>query len=81
MPNYFAFVRPLENAQQTIRDENRMFSQQRQELMKQRNQLQQLQTEFGQTGITPTGQAGWFKVGGRQSGFRNTSHYYQRWQK
>ncbi len=81
LPNYFAFVRPLENAQQTLRDESRMFSQQRQELMKQRNQLQQLQTEFGQSAIAPTGKAGWFKVGSRQTGFRNTSHYYQRWEK
>lgn len=81
LPNYFAFVRPLEAAQQTIREENRVFSQQRKELISQRNQLQQLQTEFGQSVAAPTGQAGWFRTQGRQSGFKNTSHYYQRWQR
>lgn len=81
LPNYFAFVRPMENFQQTVREENRMFNQQRMELNRQRNQLQQLKTEFGQSGIAPTGQAGWFQVGGRQSGFRNTSHFFQRWER
>lgn len=80
LPNYFAFVRPMQNAQQTIQNDNRMFNQQRQELLRQRNELQQLQSEFGQGAIAPTGQAGWFKTGARQGGgFRNTSHYYQRW--
>ena len=81
LPNYYAFVRPLEAAQQTLRDENRVFNQQRRELISQRNQLQQLQTEFGQSIAAPTGQAGWFRTQGRQSGFRNTSHYYQRWRR
>ncbi|WP_146119111.1 hypothetical protein [Blastopirellula marina] len=78
LPNYYAFVRPLENAQQTLQQESRTFSKQRKEILNQQNQLQRLQTDFGQMQISPTGQrAGWFRVDG-PAGFRNTSHYYQR---
>lgn len=79
LPNYYAFVRPLENAQQTLQQESRLFNQQQKEILNQRNQLERLQTDFGQTRLAPTGRkAGWFRVGG-STGFGNTSHYYQRW--
>jgi len=77
LPNYFLYVRPLEQ-------QNRVNQQQRQLLQRQNQEIGQLQANVEQLDrrqaegplIAPTGSGSWFGRPGTRSTFLNTSRYY-----
>lgn len=73
IPNYYAFVRPIEN-------QTRVNQQQAARNSFQRQQLEKVQKDFSQFEPSPTGKAGWHGAQGR-TGFQQTSHYYSRWRR
>lgn len=70
---YYGIVRPLER--QALADQRRS-----DELRRQEQQISNLARDAAVSDLAPTGRGAWFGVGAQRSGFRDTSHYYYRWE-
>ncbi|MCO6047748.1 hypothetical protein NG895_27915 [Aeoliella sp. ICT_H6.2] len=72
IPNYFAFVRPLERQQQ-INQQSALT------LRKQSLEIERTQEEFNQIEVGATGKGAWFYNFGTRNQFNQRSHFYGQW--
>lgn len=72
IPNYFAFVRPIQRQQQ-------INQQAAVQLQKQALEIERTQEEFNQLEVGATGKGAWFYNTGTRNQFNQRSHYYGQW--
>ncbi len=72
LPNYFAFVRPIERQQQ-INQRAAV------ELQRQAVEIERAQEEFNQLEVQATGKGAWFYNYGTRNQFNQRSHFYGQW--
>jgi hypothetical protein len=78
LPNYYTFVRPLQQQYQINQTQQRMLMNQNQAIGQLQSNVQDIERRQIQGPlVAPTGKGSWFSQGGR-SRFRNTSTYYSR---
>ena len=70
---YFGVVRPQQRFAQVAQRQN-------QELRYQQQRINELSQGVTQEQLAPTGRGAWFGVGSQRSVYRDTSHYYFRWE-
>ncbi|MEX0641557.1 MAG: hypothetical protein WD468_02595 [Pirellulales bacterium] len=77
LPNYYSFVRPLQQQNQTNRMQQQLVQQQGGTIGQLQSNVQLLQKQL-QAGplVAPTGHSSWFENPGSRAKFRDTSRYY-----
>lgn len=70
---YFGVVRPQQRFAQAAQRQS-------QELRYQEQRINELSRGVTQEQLAPTGRGAWFGVGSERSVYRDTSHYYFRWE-
>jgi hypothetical protein len=77
LPNYFNFVRPLQQQYQVNQTQQRLLQQQYQAIGQLRSNVQALEGQLAQGQVVaPTGKGSWFNRPSTKSGYLNTSRFY-----